>query len=45
MVSNELCIECEMDVAEYKGLCFTCEMVGGSDILEEIGEYLKDFSE
>lgn len=40
---SDPCKECGMEEAEYEGLCFTCEMVGGSDILEELGEYLSTF--
>ena len=41
-----LCTRCNMEPAEVaigrSYLCFTCEMLDGADVLEDIGEFLDD---
>ena len=44
-LGTKLCSRCGLEDAEYDELCFTCEMVEGSDILEDIGEFLGTYDD
>lgn len=44
-MTENLCKTCRIEEAETsEGICWTCDIVGGVDVLEEIGEYLEEFA-
>ena len=44
-MDNDNCIRCGTEPAEIDDLCFTCEIVGSMDVIEEIGEYLAAYDD
>lgn len=43
MKKEELCSTCGMEEAEVEGMCWTCEIVSGTDVMEDIGEFLASY--
>lgn len=43
--NEELCNTCGLEEAEVDGMCWTCEIVHGTDMLEDIGRYLATYDE
>jgi hypothetical protein len=44
-MDSESCIKCGSEPIEIGDLCYTCEIVGAMDIIEEIGEYLSAYED